>query len=85
MLKQYLTIEALKSFLTKRHGNAGRERLGGAGLSRLPHRSISKALTWVFRIGTAYGALSGSGTVRGMAHHRQSFDLDVDDRLRHRG
>ena len=46
MLKQYLTIEALKSFLTKRHGNAGRERYRRAGLTASAS-FISKALTLV--------------------------------------
>jgi O-antigen/teichoic acid export membrane protein len=46
MLKQYLTIEALKSFLTKRHGNAGRERYRRAGLTASAS-FISKALTIV--------------------------------------
>src|ERR1700759_1801607 len=46
MLKQYLSIEALKSFLTKRHGNAGRERYRRAGLTASAS-FISKALTIV--------------------------------------
>jgi O-antigen/teichoic acid export membrane protein len=46
MLKQYLSIEALKSFLTRRHGNAGRERYRRAGLTASAS-FISKALTIV--------------------------------------
>src|ERR1700722_10191018 len=46
MLKQYLSSEALKSFLTKRHGNAGRERYRRAGLTASAS-FISKALTIV--------------------------------------
>jgi O-antigen/teichoic acid export membrane protein len=46
MLKQYLSVEALKSFLTKRHGNAGRERYRRAGLTASAS-FISKALTIV--------------------------------------
>ena len=46
MLKQVLTVDALKSFLTKRHGNAGRERYRRAGLTASAS-FISKALTIV--------------------------------------
>src|SRR5580698_2632214 len=46
MLNQYLSIEALKSFLTKRHGTAGRERYRRAGLTASAS-FISKALTIV--------------------------------------
>ena len=44
MLKRFLTVDALKSFLTKRHGNAGRERYRRAGLTASAS-FISKALT----------------------------------------
>jgi O-antigen/teichoic acid export membrane protein len=46
MLKRSLTVDALKSFLTKRHGNAGRERYRRAGLTASAS-FISKALTIV--------------------------------------
>ena len=46
LLKRSLTIDALKSFLTKRHGNAGRERYRRAGLTASAS-FISKALTIV--------------------------------------
>jgi O-antigen/teichoic acid export membrane protein len=45
-LKQALSVEALKSFLTKRDGNAGRERYRRAGLTACAS-FISKALTVV--------------------------------------
>jgi O-antigen/teichoic acid export membrane protein len=45
-LKQSLSVEALKSLLTKRHGNAGRERYRRAGLTASAS-FISKALTIV--------------------------------------
>ncbi len=45
-LKQVLSVDALKSFLTKRHGNAGRERYRRAGLTASAS-FISKALTIV--------------------------------------
>jgi O-antigen/teichoic acid export membrane protein len=44
LARQYLTVEALKSFLTKRHGNAGRERYRRAGLTASAS-FISKILT----------------------------------------
>ena len=43
-LKQSLNVDALKSFLTKRHGNAGRERYRRASLTAFAS-FISKALT----------------------------------------
>jgi O-antigen/teichoic acid export membrane protein len=46
ILKRSLTVDALKSFLTKRHGNAGRERYRRAGLTASAS-FISKALTIV--------------------------------------
>ena len=46
LLKRSLTVDALKSFLTKRHGNAGRERYRRAGLTASAS-FISKALTIV--------------------------------------
>src|SRR3984885_7710721 len=49
MLKQFLTVDALKSFLTKRHGNAGRERYRRAGLTASAS-FISKALTIVISL-----------------------------------
>jgi hypothetical protein len=45
-LKQSLNVDALKSFLTKRHGNAGRERYRRASLTASAS-FISKALTIV--------------------------------------
>jgi O-antigen/teichoic acid export membrane protein len=49
MLKRSLTVDALKSFLTKRHGNAGRERYRRAGLTASAS-FISKALTIVISL-----------------------------------
>jgi hypothetical protein len=44
LLTQSLNVDALKSFLTKRHGNAGRERYRRASLTAFAS-FISKALT----------------------------------------
>ena len=45
-LKQSFTVDALKSFLTKRHGNAGRERHRRSSLT-VSASFISEALTIV--------------------------------------